>query len=170
MMRFAGLLASLFLLAGCASVVRGTSEAVQFDSEPPGAEMRSIVDYPCGGPCPTNQQGGAGGSAYVESDVKTPVENGPACVTPCVAEVKRNQALIVTFSKAGYEPQTVKLGVQVSGGGAAGVAGNVLVGGGVGMLVDAGTGAGMDHHPNPLKVTLQPIRQAAPAAARKPRR
>lgn len=129
--------------------------------------MRSIVDYPCGGPCPTNDQGQSSGEPYVESDVRTPVENGPACVTPCVVEVKRNQGLIVTFTKAGYEPQTVKLETRVAGRGAVGVAGNILVGGGVGMIVDTGTGAAMDHHPNPLKVTLVPIRQAAPPARRR---
>lgn len=161
MLRFAGAIACALALAACASVTRGTTEVIQFDSEPVGAEMRSIVDYPCGGPCPTNSQGGSSGAAYVESDVRTPVENGPACVTPCSVSVPRNKDFIVTFSKAGYEPQTVKLGTKVAGTGAAGVAGNVLIGGGIGLVVDAGTGAALDHSPNPLKVTLVPIRQAA---------
>jgi hypothetical protein len=167
MLRFAGTIAFALVMAGCASVTRGTSESVQFDSEPAGAEMRSIVDYPCGGPCPTNEQGQSSGAAYVESDVRTPVENGPACITPCLAEVKRNQALIVTFTKAGYEPQTVKLERRIAGSGTIGVAGNVIIGGGVGMIVDAGTGAAMDHYPNPLKVTLVPVRQAAPPAIKR---
>jgi hypothetical protein len=36
-----------------------------------------------------------------------------------------------------------------------GVAGNVLVGGIIGLGVDAATGASQDLVPNPLKVTLQ---------------
>ena len=35
---------------GCATVTRGTTEAVVFDSEPPGAEMRSLVYNPCSEP------------------------------------------------------------------------------------------------------------------------
>ncbi|MGO3927394.1 translation initiation factor 2, partial [Rhodopseudomonas pseudopalustris] len=50
-------------------------------------------------------------------------------------------------------------------------AGNLLLGGVVGMGVDAATGAAMDHHPNPVVVTLQPVpAPAAPVARhRKPR-
>jgi hypothetical protein len=52
---------------------------------------------------------------------------------------------------------------EVPGTGAAGFAGNVLLGGLVGMGVDAATGAALDHKPNPVIVTLQP---AAPQARR----
>jgi hypothetical protein len=166
MVRFAGLILCALMLAGCASVTRGTSEAVVFDSEPSGAEMRSTIVNGCAeeGAC---TESGTARDAMIDRTIK----DGPACTTPCTIQVPRAQELMVTFSKAGYQPQTVKLGHTVSGGGAVGVAGNVLIGGGVGMLVDAGTGAAMDHVPNPLKVTLLPIRQAAPpaAAARKGR-
>lgn len=163
MLRFAGVVACALALAACASVTRGTTEVIQFDSEPAGAEMRSIVDYPCGGPCPIHDDRPSAGAAYSGEDVRTPVEPGPACLTPCSVSVPRNKDLIVTFSKAGYELQTVKLGTKVAGTGVAGVAGNALIGGGIGLVVDAGTGAALDHSPNPLKVTLVPIRQAAQA-------
>jgi hypothetical protein len=163
MLRFAAVIACGLVMAGCATAVRGTTETVIFDSTPAGAEMRSIVDYPCGGPCPVRDDRASVGAAYLETGAQTPVENGPACLTPCSAEVKRNQALIVTFAKPGYEPQTVKLGIRVADGGAAGVVvGNALAGGITGMIVDTGTGAAMDHYPNPLKVTLVPIRQPVP--------
>jgi hypothetical protein len=45
-------------------------------------------------------------------------------------------------------------------------AGNVLVGGLVGMGVDACTGAAQDHKPNPVSVTLQPLAPASPRVAR----
>ena len=44
---------------------------------------------------------------------------------------------------------------SVDGGGAAGMAGNVLLGGIVGAGVDAGTGAMHSHKPNPLVVNLE---------------
>jgi len=152
----AALGAGLFL-CGCASVVRGTTEQVTFDSDPSGAEMRSVIYYPCGGPCPVRDEAVGSAAAYSGSDVRTPEVPGPACITPCTAQVARNEELLVTFSKAGYEPQTVRLTTKASGGGAAGMAGNIILGGAVGLVVDAGTGAALDHYPNPLKVLLKPL-------------
>jgi len=43
-----------------------------------------------------------------------------------------------------------------------------LVGGVVGMGVDAVTGAALDHKPNPVEVTLQPTRPAAAPRPAKP--
>jgi len=43
------------------------------------------------------------------------------------------------------------------GGGAAGFAGNVLIDGIVGMGVDAATGSALEHYPNPVSVTLEPL-------------
>lgn len=102
------LLAAL-LLCGCASVTRGTSEPVVFESEPSGAEMHSVVDYPCGGPCPVRDDKVGSATAYEENPQTEPIP-GPACVTPCTVQVARNQDLVVTFTKAGYKPKTVKLG------------------------------------------------------------
>jgi len=44
---------------------------------------------------------------------------------------------------------------KTAGSGAAGVAGNVILGGVIGLGVDAVTGASQDLVPNPLEVTLQ---------------
>src|SRR5690348_5085647 len=101
------MLAALFAvnLVGCASVIRGTIEQVQFDSEPPGATMRSIIKYECGGPCVNADQRPENPQAYQGVDQKTPEVPGPACITPCMAQVARNEELVVTFTKDGYEPQ-----------------------------------------------------------------
>lgn len=53
---------------------------------------------------------------------------------------------------------------HVDGGGAAGMAGNVLLGGSMGAGVDAGSGAMHSHKPNPLVVTLTPLDPDTPAA------
>jgi PEGA domain-containing protein len=85
-----------------------------------------------------------------------------ACVTPCVVLAKRSADLTVTISKEGYEPQIVPLTKEVAGTGAAGFAGNLLLGGLIGVGVDAYNGAAMDHKPNPVIVTLRPAAPPEP--------
>jgi len=75
----------------------------------------------------------------------------------------------VTVNKEGYAPQIIPLTKEIPGAGAAGFAGNVLLGGLVGMGVDAATGAALDHKPNPVIVTLQPA-APPPRRPRPPRR
>jgi len=55
------------------------------------------------------------------------------CVTPCTLTVQRKDEFSVSFAKPGYQPQTVQVTTRVAGGGAAGFAGNILVGGIIGM-------------------------------------
>src|SRR6267154_308733 len=124
---------------GCASVTRGTTENISISSTPAGA---------------TAELSG--------------LDNPTACVTPCVVVAKRSADITVTVTKEGYEPQVIPLTKEIPGSGAAGFAGNLLVGGLVGMGVDAATGAAQDHKPNPVIVTLQPSRPAAAHSARPP--
>ena len=60
---------------------------------------------------------------------------------------------------------------DIPASGAAGFAGNLLLGGVIGMGVDAATGPATDHKPNPVIVTMQPSApaRARPPAPRKPR-
>jgi hypothetical protein len=83
-------------------------------------------------------------------------------VTPCVVQAKRSADITITINKEGYEPQVIPLTKDISGGGGAGFAGNLLLGGVVGMGVDAATGAALDHKPNPVMVTLQPVAPPPP--------
>lgn len=157
-MRFLQIALLGFLCAGCASVTRGVDETMTFDSVPPGATMRSVFDTYCG-------------ACMVDSVATAPAENdpppvpGPACITPCSIVVPRNKALIATFTKDGYEPETVNIRWKVAGTGAAGFAGNVILGGAIGLVIDAGTGAALDHTPNPAVAILRPIAppKSAPA-------
>ncbi len=80
---------------------------------------------------------------------------GVACTTPCTLDIPRKKEFSVTMTKEGYDPQTVKVITRLSGKGAAGVAGNVLVGGIIGAGVDVATGAGLDHSPNPVYVDFK---------------
>jgi uncharacterized protein YceK len=87
--------------------------------------------------------------------------------TPCTLPISRKQEFIATFTLAGYAPQQVSVTTDVSGGGAAGFAGNVLVGGLIGMAVDASTGAALDHKPNPVFARMAPLaKRTAPPAQR----
>jgi hypothetical protein len=95
--------------------------------------------------------------------------NGLGCVTPCSLVVKRNEEFIATFSKPGYRSQQVEVKTQLAGAGAAGLAGNILIGGVVGIGVDAVTGAANEHTPNPVSVVLEPLSKGAPPVKRPPR-
>jgi len=94
---------------------------------------------------------------------------GFVCVTPCTVQVGRKDEFIVTVSKPGYEPAEVPVSTKVNPGGGAAFAGNVLVGGLVGMAADASTGAGLDHYPNPVEVDLVPLKSTRAAPSRPPR-
>ncbi|WP_187331411.1 MULTISPECIES: hypothetical protein [unclassified Mesorhizobium] len=59
--------------------------------------------------------------------------------------------------KEGYKPGSKYIATKMSGNGAAGLAGNILVGGLIGVGVDAVTGATLDHFPNPPVITLVPV-------------
>ena len=133
------------MLGGCASVTRGTTENIAISSTPSGAEA-------------------------VVSGLEVPT----TCLTPCAVVAKRNADITVTVQKEGYESQIVPLTKEIQSTGAAGFAGNLLLGGIVGMGVDAATGAATDHKPNPIMVTLQPSpppppRHVEPQKRRPPR-
>jgi hypothetical protein len=77
-------------------------------------------------------------------------------------QVNRKDEFAVTFTKDGFDPQEVPVKVQTAGGGAAAVAGNLLLGGVIGGGVDISTGAALEHVPNPVHVDLEPIKPPPP--------
>lgn len=122
--------------AGCATVVRGTTENITFNSEPSGAVARTSIGMVC------------------ES-------------TPCIFEMLRKADFTVTYSKAGYHDQQVPVIAQMGLGGGTAMAGNILGGGIIGAVVDSNNGATLEHSPNPVFVTLDPIQRTAPVAERR---
>ena len=99
------------------------------------------------------------------ADVRTSM--GSTCITPCTLMVSRKDEFTVTFSKPGFVEENVPVKTQVAGSGAAGFAGNVLIGGIIGMGADAYTGATLEHVPNPVSITLRPV-APPPVATRAP--
>lgn len=82
---------------------------------------------------------------------------GFACdATPCTWKMPRKSEFQVTITKPGYKTVQTQVVHQISSGGGAGMAGNVILGGIIGAGVDVASGAMMELKPNPLKVTLEP--------------
>ena len=125
MQKIFGLAAIAVMLAGCATVTRGTTNQIQITSEPSGADVRTSLNQ--------------------------------TCTTPCTLTVDRKAEFSVVFNLPGYKEQIVEVKTQVAGAGVAGIAGNVLVGGVVGMGVDAATGSTLEHVPNPVHALLQKV-------------
>ena len=100
------------------------------------------------------------------ADVK--LSSGETCKSPCTLKKKRKHEFSVSIAKDGYEPVETKVLSSVSGAGAVGMAGNVLVGGLIGVGIDAGTGATKDLKPNPLVVKLAPAAIAGIPASTAP--
>lgn len=85
------------------------------------------------------------------------LSTGLAGKTPASFKVHRRGGFVVTIEKDGYERVEVQVESQVAGGGAAGMAGNVILGGLIGAAVDAGSGAMLELKPNPIRVDLVPL-------------
>lgn len=133
-MRVLWVFALAAMCGGCATVLRGTTDQVGFNSTPSGAEVHT--------------------------------SNGLGCVTPCTLTVKKNEEFIATFEKEGFQPQQVPVSRQVVGAGVAATAGNVILGEVIGLGVDAATGAGFEHVPNPVSVVLLPDTPPPPPSPR----
>jgi hypothetical protein len=111
--------------AGCATITRGSNQAFTVESEPSGAHVSTSLGLTCD-------------------------------ATPCTfPRVSRESEFQVTITKPGYRTWTGNVSHSTAGGGAAGMAGNVILGGLIGAAVDANSGATQDLVPNPLRVTLE---------------
>ncbi len=85
------------------------------------------------------------------------LSTGERGITPAkFVKLRRTEPFTVTVSKSGYVPQTVKVESKFGGTGGAAMAGNVILGGAIGLGVDAGTGAYNSLYPNPVSVHLVP--------------
>ena len=75
--------------------------------------------------------------------------------TPCTFKIPRKSEFTVTITKDGYKTVNTQVTNQIASAGAAGLAGNVLIGGVIGIGVDAVSGAALELKPNPLHVVLE---------------
>src|SRR4029077_15859357 len=85
------------------------------------------------------------------------LSTGEKGVTPAkFVKSRRGDPFTVTVSKPGYATQIVNVQSKFGGTGGTAMAGNLLLGGAIGMGVDAGTGAYDSLYPNPVSVKLVP--------------
>ncbi|HFD81210.1 MAG TPA: PEGA domain-containing protein [Gammaproteobacteria bacterium] len=82
-------------------------------------------------------------------------DHGYHGTVPAVIEARRKDTFTVTVSADGYRPQSVFVDNKISGKGGLGMAGNALIGGVIGVGIDAVSGAAMDHYPVDIYVTLE---------------
>lgn len=90
----------------------------------------------------------------VPSGAVASLSNGERCETPCTLTLKRKHAFSVEVCKPGYRTVNTSVVSNISGAGATGMAGNVIVGGLIGIGIDAATGATKDLTPSPLMIQL----------------
>lgn len=122
--RFVACAMALAWVGGCATIIRGTKQDFTVQTDPPGASALLSTGESC-----------------------------PA--TPCTFERSRNEPFTVTVSMPGYVTETHEIRNPWSRQGTTtGIVGNAILGGGIGIGVDAATGANRDLTPNPLVVTL----------------
>ena len=76
--------------------------------------------------------------------------NGGTCTTPCKISMRRKEDSRADITLAGYDPTYVL--IQSKLGGAS--FGNIILGGGVGAIVDGANGASNRLSPNPMIVQL----------------
>jgi len=130
-----GAIAMAIAASGCATITRGSHEAFTVNTDPSGAHVTLSTGVVCDS-------------------------------TPCTfAHLERKAGFGVTVTKPGFKTWTGSVTHQTAGGGAAGMAGNVLVGGIIGLAVDANSGATQELVPNPLSVKLEPEMAAVAASA-----
>jgi len=91
----------------------------------------------------------------IPSGANVNLSTGERGVTPATFTKRRRGSFQVTVSKPGYYSQTVTVRSEASATGAAATAGNVATVG-VGVAVDAGTGAWNSFYPNPVSIQLVP--------------
>lgn len=96
---------------------------------------------------------------------------GLSCAaTPCIIKVPRKDEFVATFALPGHAPRDVQISTKLNGGGAAGFAGNALVGGIIGAGVDAYNGSALDHDPNPVVTELKQVGSGVLSRVRRKRR
>lgn len=100
------------------------------------------------------------------SGAKVETTNGHQCAaTPCAIKMSRKSKFTATLTKPGYKAATIQVDHKTANAGAAGVAGNVLLGGVIGLGVDLATGASQDLVPNNVMIKLEPADSVAETKA-----
>ena len=129
-------LIGLLLTSACASITQGTTQTVSVVTEPPGAM------------CIINREG---------------TQVGMVNPTPGTVQIeKSSRALDVRCTLDNHEPGLTSVASSVQ----AMTAGNILVGGAIGLAVDAATGA-MHQYPPNVSMVLRRTSSERPSPSRR---
>lgn len=123
--KLSGLMLLVCLATGCATVTTGTSQTITIETEPPGATCKMSR----------------------ENETIGVVNPTPGSVTIG----KDKDAVDISCELSGYHTTTRKLDSTFQGM----TLGNVLLGGIIGIAVDAGSGA-MNEYPESISIRLMP--------------
>jgi hypothetical protein len=137
MRAIAGLLAAL-ALPGCASIVTGTNQTMALASEPAGAT------------CKLERGGETIGYVNQTPSTASFSKSSKSIVVSCTEEAKSLRGV-----------STVEPGIQPW------FFGNLLLGGIIGVIVDASSGA-VSEYPSSTTVVLSPVPSSAPTASARP--
>lgn len=119
------LIASAVLLSGCATITQGNKQSILFDSQPSGAT------------CSISRSG----DGFLYKDFKT----------PATLEVEKDKDdITIRCEKDGYKDETMIMSSEFESM----TLGNVLIGGVVGVGVDAASGA-LNEYPAQIVVQLE---------------
>lgn len=111
------------------------------------------------------------------SGASVAMSNGQTCVTPCKLKLPRKTEFTADVALPGYKPGRAQVNSTVGAGGIGSTAGNILLGGIIGIAVDGASGAMQNLSPNPLKWVMAPdgsaeetkvVPAGKPKAPRKP--
>jgi hypothetical protein len=90
------------------------------------------------------------------SKAEVKLSTGQSGITPVTFTLKRNETVQVIISKEGYKTQTFTLSPTISLQGVASGSMNLILGGVVGIGIDAVSGANLDLSPNHIYAELTP--------------
>ncbi len=93
------------------------------------------------------------------SKAEVKLSTGQSGITPVTFTLKRNETVQVIISKEGYKTQTFTLSPALSLQGVASGSMNLILGGVVGIGVDAISGANLDLSPNHIYAELKPLKE-----------
>lgn len=81
------------------------------------------------------------------------ISTGQTCTTPCEYSMKRGKDLRVDFNLEDYQPEYVYVQSRLGGS----TFGNIIMGGGIGAVVDGSNGASNNLYPRPVYIRLVPL-------------
>lgn len=136
--------AGAWLLAGCATIVGGTTQQVSFQSSPEGVLVTLVRETRINSFPPENGK-------TAQYDVKE--ETRILGRTPLTLQLDRvDDDQSVVFSREGYKPLTMNLTTRLTGL----FWGNIVFGGLLGSTTDSLSGAAYEYTQNQFFVTLNP--------------